>query len=62
MYSMKKLVGYAMAHLFYFIGDKISMLPNFNYNAYSAIMNASDKDQEWSSSKSPWKKVSTVKS
>jgi hypothetical protein len=58
MYSMKKLVGCAMAHLLYLIGDKISMFPNFNYNAYRATMNASNKAQEWSGSKSPWKKVS----
>lgn len=55
---MKKLIGYSIAWLLYYLGDFVSRVPNFNYTIYSKLMCWSSDIQNWSGVKSPWKKVS----
>jgi len=52
---MRKLIGYPTTWILFYLGDAISRIPNFNYNAYNKLMIWSSEVQDWSGLNSPWK-------
>lgn len=54
---MKKLIGYPVTWILYYLGDILSRTPNFNYTVYNKLMIWSSNVQNWCKLSSPWKKV-----